>query len=167
MTSLSTASDASMHNPLDSLEEFFIAQEWPFHRASEDELAVEVAGRWCSYNLFFLWQDHFSALQFTCQMDIKAPDRRLNAVMELMGRINPKLWLGHFDLSQEEERPQFRQTCLLRGARATAGEPLQDLIDIALAECERFYPAFQFVIWGGKTPQEAIEAAILETAGEA
>ena len=28
-------------------------------------------------------------------------------------------------------------------------------------------PAFQFVIWGGKSPEDAMAAAILETAGEA
>ena len=37
----------------------------------------------------------------------------------------------------------------------------------AVTECERFYPAFQHVIWAGKTPSEAIEAAVFETAGEA
>jgi len=41
------------------------------------------------------------------------------------------------------------------------------LIEIAITECERFYPAFQFVIWGGKSPAEAIAAAMLETVGEA
>ena len=40
-------------------------------------------------------------------------------------------------------------------------------MEIALNECERFYPAFQFVLWGGKEPQEAILAAMLETEGEA
>ena len=34
-------------------------------------------------------------------------------------------------------------------------------------ECERFYPAFQFLLWGGKKPQEAVEAALLETVGTA
>ena len=41
------------------------------------------------------------------------------------------------------------------------------LVDIALSECERFYPAFQFVIWGGKPPNDAVQAALLETVGEA
>jgi len=40
-------------------------------------------------------------------------------------------------------------------------------VDIALSESERFYPAFQLVIWGGRTPLQAIEAALLVTVGEA
>ena len=43
----------------------------------------------------------------------------------------------------------------------------EDLLDIAVEACERFFPAFQFVIWAGKTAREAIDAAMFETAGEA
>ncbi|MBV8614258.1 MAG: hypothetical protein JOY66_10870, partial [Acetobacteraceae bacterium] len=46
-------------------------------------------------------------------------------------------------------------------------ESLEDMVDIAITECERFFPAFQFVLWGGKTPREALEAAMLECVGEA
>ena len=56
-------------------------------------------------------------------------------------------------------------TSVIFGVRSV--EQLEDLVDISLNECERFYPAFQFVVWGGKKPAEAIEAAILETCGEA
>ena len=56
---------------------------------------------------------------------------------------------------------------LLRGAPGASAESLEDMVDIALTECERFFPAFQFVLWGGKTPQEALAAAMLECAGEA
>ena len=37
----------------------------------------------------------------------------------------------------------------------------------AIDECERFYPVFQVVLWGGKTPKEALAAAMTETQGEA
>ena len=41
------------------------------------------------------------------------------------------------------------------------------LVESAIEECERFYPVFQFVLWGGKSPKEAIAAALIETHGEA
>jgi hypothetical protein len=40
-------------------------------------------------------------------------------------------------------------------------------VEIALMESERYYPAFQFVISGGKTASEAVTASILDTVGEA
>ena len=80
---------------------------------------------------------------------------------------NEKLWLGHFDLWSEEGLPVFRHAVLFREGIAANAELIEDLVDIAVSECERFYPAFQFVIWGGKDPAEAITAALLETEGEA
>jgi hypothetical protein len=43
----------------------------------------------------------------------------------------------------------------------------QTIIDVALDECERFYPVFQFIIWGEKSPEDALAAALIETHGEA
>ena len=43
----------------------------------------------------------------------------------------------------------------------------ETLIESAIDECERFYPVFQFVLWGGKTPAEALAASLIETRGEA
>ncbi len=63
--------------------------------------------------------------------------------------------------------PLFRQTQLLRGARGGSVEQLEDLVDIAIGECDRFFPAFQFLVWGGKSPTEAVRSALLETVGEA
>ena len=41
------------------------------------------------------------------------------------------------------------------------------LVETAIDECERFYPVFQFVLWGGKSPKDARSAALVETQGEA
>ena len=88
-------------------------------------------------------------------------------VAELLASINEKMLIGHFDLWSGDSLPVFRQSILLRGMQGASVEQLEDLVHIAHTECERYYPAFQFVIWGGKTPGEAITAAMLETMGEA
>ena len=46
-------------------------------------------------------------------------------------------------------------------------EQVELLVETAVDECERFYPVFQFVLWGGKSPSEALSAALIETHGEA
>jgi hypothetical protein len=40
-------------------------------------------------------------------------------------------------------------------------------LENAVSAAERYYPAFQFVIWAGKSAREAMDAALFETAGEA
>lgn len=154
-------------NPLDILEDIVTANEWLFDRAGDDELIVELAGRWCHYRMFFVWQREIGALQFSCQFDMKVPDGKRSDVHDLLSMLNNRLWLGHFDLEPQQNTPLFRYTILARRDRMPGVEALEDLVEIALTECERFYPAFQFVIWGGKRPGEAMAASMIDTAGQA
>ena len=154
-------------NPLDVLEDIVTANEWLFERSNDDELIVELAGRWCHYRMFFVWQRGIGALQFSCQFDMKVPDAKRSDVNDLLAMLNNRLWLGHFDLEQQQATPLFRYAVLTRGDRMPKVEILEDLVEIALTECERFYPAFQFVIWGGKRPAEAMAASMIEVVGQA
>jgi hypothetical protein len=167
MTFSATLEEESAANPLDLVEQFVTANDWPFDRRSDDEMAVEVPGKWCDYSLYFAWREDIGALHFTCAFDMKIQSAKKSHVHELLAMVNERLWLGHFGLWTEEGVPMFRHAVLLRGLGGASMEQIEDLVDIALSECERFYPAFQFVIWGGKSAQEAISAALLDTVGEA
>ncbi len=167
MSLLSLQEQTQFYNPLDILEEIVAANEWLFDRSNEDELVVELAGRWCQYRLFFVWQRGIGALQFSCQFDMRIPDAKRPNVNDLLVLLNNRLWLGHFDIDPQQFSPLFRYTILARNDRMPGVETLEDLVEIALTECERFYPAFQFVIWGGKKPLEAMTAAMIDTAGQA
>lgn len=154
-------------NPLDLVEQFVTANDWAFDRRSDEELAVEVPGRWCNYSLYFAWREDMGGMHFTCAFDMKVPDIKRSQIFELLAMINEKMWLGHFGLWEDEGVPMFRHTSLLRGSAGVSPEQIEDLMDIAVTECERFYPAFQFVIWGGKSAKEAVAASLLDTVGEA
>ena len=167
MTLLSAVSSTSVANPIDLAEEIVQANHWAHDRSSDEELLVEIVGTWCDYRLMFLWQREMSALLFSCSFDMKVPKARRAAVLELLAAINERLWLGHFDLISDDQSPAFRQGALLRGAGSASVEQLEDLVDIAVTECERFFPAFQLVIWGGKPAEEAIAAAMIDPVGEA
>lgn len=168
MAFLSVSEQSSfVSNPLDIVEEIVTANEWLFDRASDDEMIVELAGRWCHYRMFFVWQREVGALQFSCQFDMRVPEGKRCDVNELLSMLNSRLWLGHFDLETQQNSPLFRYTVLTRQDRIPEVEMLEDLVEIALTECERFYPAFQFVMWGGKHPSEALAAAMIDTAGQA
>ncbi len=163
---LATDRDRST-NPLDVLEQIISANEWAFERRSEGEMAAEAPGKWCDYGLFFSWSPEISAMHFSCAFDLKVPANRREKLFELLAMANEKLWIGHFGLESEDGVPVFRHSVLLRGAPGASAESLEDLVDIALTECERFFPAFQFVLWGGKAPGDALAAAMLDCVGEA
>jgi hypothetical protein len=167
MTSLSLETVVSIANPIDLVEEIVQANEWVHDRASDEEMVVEIAGRWCDYRLFFVWQREINALHFTCAFEMKVPKVRRAAIFELLAVVNERMWLGHFDVTADTQSPCFRQGVLLRGASGPCVEQIEDLVDIAVSECERFYPAFQLVVWGGKPAEEAIAAAMIDPVGEA
>lgn len=154
-------------NPLDLLEEIIGGYEWNFERFNDDELMVSYSGQWGDYALHFSWRDDISAMHLGCTLDSRIPEARRGAVYELLAVVNRKMWLGHFDLATDKGMPVFRQTVLLRGGYGASVEQLEDLVDIAIGECERFYPAFQYVAWGGKSAREAVEASLFDTVGEA
>jgi hypothetical protein len=154
-------------NPIDLVEEVVLANEWRHDRASDEELVVEISGRWCEYRLLFVWHREMSALHFSCGFEMKVPRPRRGPVYELLATVNERMWFGHFDLAPTDQSPSFRHGVLLRGAGSASVEQIEDLVDISITECERFYPAFQFVVWGGKNPEEAIASAMIDPIGEA
>ncbi len=161
------SSRATAIHPLDVVERMANKNDWMFERRNDQEMAVQVPGRWCDYNLYFGWQDAVNAVLFTCAFDLRVPDHRLAPVYHLLALINEKIWLGHFTVWGGEGQPMFRHALPLRGVRQPSLEQIEDLVDAAVVECERFYPAFQYVVWAGKPAPEAIEAAMIETVGEA
>ena len=77
------------------------------------------------------------------------------------------MWLGHFDVAEEESLLMYRHGVLLPDNVSATVDQCENLIEIALTECDRYYQAFQFVLWGGKSPEEAMATALFETVGEA
>ena len=102
-------------NPLDLVEQIVIANEWPFDRQTEDEMAVEITGKFCDFRLWFAWRPETAALHLSCALDMKVPAGRRANIYPLLAQLNERLWLGHFDLWTEESVPLFRHTLLVRG----------------------------------------------------
>jgi hypothetical protein len=155
-------------SPLDIVERVAGAADLAPERFNDEELlAAYYAGPWCTYEMCFAYLSDVDALEFCCGFDMKVPGERLSDVHGLLALINEKMWLGHFDLRRDERRPTWRHTFIFRDAPRPAEAQIEDMIGFALRECTRFYPAFQHVIWAGKSPREAFDSALIETAGEA
>ncbi|MEE9301278.1 MAG: YbjN domain-containing protein [Alphaproteobacteria bacterium] len=167
MAATSFETDARVANPVDLAERIIAGNDWPFERHDEEDVSAEVAGRWCVYQLWFCWRPEINVLHFSCAFDMRIPANKRGLIYRLMGLANERLWFGHFELWSEEGLPVFRHATLLRGTSGLCRSQVEDMIDVALSEAERYYPAFQHVVWGGKSPEEALELALVETLGEA
>jgi hypothetical protein len=153
-------------NPVDMVEHIATIHDWTFERSAPDELTLSVSGAWCDYHISLTWRDDLEALHLACAFDCKVTKIRLNEVYRLIALINEQLWLGHFDLWKEDGMLLYRHGLLLAGAETHAGQ-CEALLRGALESCERYYQSFQFVLWAGKSPEDALLATMLETQGQA
>jgi hypothetical protein len=171
MASLLLNERVEASGPIELIEQIVTAHDWPYDRRNDDEMTVFVAGNWSEYSLHFAWNqnaaDAFGGLQFVCAFDGRVPDGSHAGMYKLLALINAQMWLGHFDIAPEESLLMYRHGVLLPDRVGATAEQCENLIEIALTECDRYYQAFQFVLWGGKTPEEAMASALFETVGEA
>ncbi len=163
--SLAIAHDPAT-NPLEVVEHLAAGNNWPFERAGEDEVAIIVTGRWTNYQISFTWMSEIEALHLACAFDMRIGEPRLTEVQSLVSLINEQLWIGHFDIWQKNGVVMFRHALLLAGVNAS-GRQCEAVLGAALDACERYFPAFQFVVWAGKSAREAMDSAMFETSGEA
>lgn len=154
-------------HPVDVVEQLAATNDWSFDRDDEDEICISVAGRWTDYHVAFTWLADLETLHISCAFDLKVPDRRRAEIAALIAAINEQLWMGHFDLWPREGVAMHRHGLLLAGGAQPTGQQCAALLENALAACERYYQAFQFVLWSGKGAREALESATFETKGEA
>jgi len=155
------------NNPVDVVERLAATHDWSFARASDDEVTILVNGQWSDYQVSFTWMPDVEALHLACAFELKVPKRRSREVIELTALINEQLWVGHFDAWLNDAIVMFRHAILLTaGVTATAAQ-CEAVLAIALDACERHFQAFQFVVWAGKTPRQALDSMMFETSGEA
>jgi hypothetical protein len=153
-------------NPVDLVEQIAASNDWTIERTADDELTLTVAGQWTDYHVSLNWREDLETLHLACAFDFKVPDTRLGEVYRLVAQINEQLWIGHFDLWTQEGLIMFRHGLMLNGALATPRQ-CEALLRAALEACERYYQAFQFVVWAGRESREALTSTMFETEGQA
>jgi hypothetical protein len=153
--------------PVDMLASLFEAHGWAYEFVSEDEITGEVQGSWANYQLRGIWRREDHVLQLLCLPDIRIPDDKRPAMFEVLALVNEQLWLGHFDVWSSGNVLLYRHGLMLGDEGLLSIAQAQAAVEAAVDECDRFYPAFQFILWGDKTPAEALASALVDAAGEA
>jgi len=166
MTFIDIEQERQSH-PVDVIEHIAALHDWTFERAGDDEITISVAGGWSDYHVSFSWMEEKEAIHLACAFDLKVPDARIVEVMRLLTTVNEQMWIGHFDLWSAEGVIMFRQALLLSGGAEPNAHQVERLLVTAIEACDRYFQAFQFVVWAGKDAGEALDGALFETVGEA
>src|ERR1700746_3438730 len=155
------------NNPLAGVEAVADDNNLSFERSGDDEVTIVSKGDWTDYQLSFTWMGEIEALHLACAFDMKIPPARRGEVQKLIALVNEQLWVGHFDLWTHTGMIMHRQALVLPGGLTASSAQCEIMLSGAIHACERYFPAFQFVVGAGKSAAEAINAAMFDTDGEA
>ncbi|MFP4519564.1 MAG: YbjN domain-containing protein [Oceanicaulis sp.] len=163
---LSTHEHVSAADPLETIEQAVIAEQYPYER-DELELHLAAPGDWRDHQIWFAYRPELDVIHVCASLELKAPDGRYKDVCELVTRLNERLWMGHFDLWSDDGSIIFRHAFTLPEAGGVSPAQAAALIAAAKEAGERLYPAFHYLMWSGKSAAEAVSAAMFDTVGEA
>ena len=154
------------NDPLDVVEHVLTAENLPFDRTEDGDLAFSLAGDWKDYELWFAWRPEADCLQLCLSIDLKADKADRARFFELVSIINQRLWMGHFEVWDDGEIV-FRHAMTLMSGEQPSLAQAAGMIDVAVEAADRFFPAFDLLIRGARSPAEAMAACMFETVGQA
>ena len=167
MSQLNSISAEFTDRAMDVVEQTLLAADWACERSEEGMIHCASMTKWGEFGGMFAWRDEPASLNFSLTLDLRAPNAKQSAISELLRKINERLWLGHFDYWNDEGVAVFRHTIPMLDRIAPEPGEIAAVIAAALDAADQFLPAFNFVVWAGKSPTEALDAAMFETVGEA
>lgn len=155
---------ASRTSPLAVFERLCLAEHFESERVSDKELHISLPGLWCLHDLIITWDGEAQSISLFLAFDGRSPGGRSDDICRLISLINERLIHGHFDFWDKNSALVYRHSHSLKGGARLLTEQAQDLIAQALDAAERGYPACQYVIWAGKSPEDALTSALVDLA---
>ena len=154
-------------HPIDIVEDLAAHHDWEFDRVTDDQIAMAVEGQWRTYSLTLAWSAQDETLRLICTFELEPPEGRISALYDVLNRCNDMVWTGAFTYWADQKLMVWRYGLVLAGGQPVGPEQIDRLISSAVLAAERFYPAFQLVGWGDKSPEAAMQVAIAEAYGRA
>lgn len=158
--------DDDLH-PIDIVEHLAQAHAWDFDRIADDQIAMAVEGQWRTYSLTLAWSAYDETLRMVCTFEMDPPAEKLPKLYELLNLINDQCWAGSFTYWAEQKLMVYRYGLLLAGGQDAGSDQVDTMIGAAVMSAERYYPAMQLLVWGDRTPKDALQVAIAEAYGRA
>ncbi|PIL16267.1 prolipoprotein diacylglyceryl transferase [Puniceibacterium antarcticum] len=154
-------------HPIDIVEHLAEHHDWDFDRIADDQIAMTVEGQWRTYSITLAWSSYDETLRLICTFEMEPPTERLGNLYEGLNSVNDQCWTGAFTYWAEEKLMVYRYGLVLSGGQVAAPDQIDTLINAAVTNAERYYPAFQLMVYSDQTPRQALQVAIAEAYGRA
>lgn len=154
-------------HPIDIVETLAEHHAWDFDRIGDDQIAMAVEGQWRTYSITLAWSGYDETLRMVCTFEMEPPEEALPELYELLNLMNDQCWAGAFTYWPEQKLMVYRYGLVLAGGQVASADQIDTMINAAVLSAERYYPAIQLSVWGGRAPKEALQVAIAEAYGRA
>lgn len=154
-------------HPIDMVESLAAQHDWEFDRIADDQIAMAVEGQWRTYSITLAWSGYDETLRMVCSFEMEPPEDKLPQLYEALNAINDQCWAGAFTYWREQKLMVYRYGLVLAGGQMASLDQINTLIGTAVMSAERYYPAFQLVVWGDRKVEDALQVAIAEAYGRA
>ena len=154
-------------HPIDIVETLATYNEWDFDRIADDQIAMAVEGQWRTYSITLAWSGYDETLRMVCTFEMEPPEEKLSELYALLNLVNDQCWAGAFTYWAEPKMMVYRYGLVLAGGQVASADQIDTMIGAAVMSAERYYPALQMLVWGDRTPKEALQVAIAEAYGRA
>ena len=154
-------------HPIDIVENLAEHHEWEFDRIEENQIAMAVQGQWRTYSITLAWSGFDETLRLICSFEMEPPTDKLKNLYEALNVANDRCWTGAFTFWEEQKLMVYRYGLVLTGGQIATAEQIDAMISSAVHTSEKYYPAFQLVIYDNQSPDSAMKVAIAEAYGRA
>lgn len=154
-------------HPIDIVETLAAHHDWDFDRIADDQIAMAVEGQWRTYSITLAWSAFDETLRLICTFEMEPPEEKLPELFRMLNSVNDQCWAGAYTYWAEQKLMVYRYGLVLAGGQTASPDQINTLISTAVMSAERYYPAFQLVVWGDRSPESALQIAIAEAYGRA
>ena len=154
-------------HPIDIVEHLAEHHEWEFDRIEENQIAMAVQGQWRTYSITLAWSGFDETLRLICSFEMEPPEEKLKDLYETLNVANDRCWTGAFTFWEDQKLMVYRYGLVLTGGQTATAEQIDAMISSAVLTAEKYYPAFQLVVYDNQSPNKAMQVAIAEAYGHA
>ena len=149
-------------HPIDIVEHLAEHHEWEFDRIEENQIAMAVQGQWRTYSITLAWSGFDETLRLICSFEMEPPEEKLTDLYETLNVANDRCWTGAFTFWEDQKLMVYRYGLVLTGGQIATAEQIDAMISSAVLTAEKYYPAFQLVVYDNQSPNKAMQVAIAE-----
>ena len=154
-------------HPIDIVEHLAEHHEWEFDRIEENQIAMAVQGQWRTYSITLAWSGFDETLRLICSFEMEPPEENLTELYHAGNGANDRCWTGAFTFWEDQKLMVYRYGLVLTGGQIATADQIDAMISSAVLTAEKYYPAFQLVVYDNQSPNKAMQVAIAEAYGHA